>query len=74
MNLQSDQVTKLTEELATPLRAMQEIARRIAKVSSESKLTLNEDEYVQSFKVELMHVVVQWCRGASFSDICKVCS
>ncbi|CAL1717435.1 unnamed protein product [Somion occarium] len=68
----SDQVTKLTEELATPLRAMQEIARRIAKVSSESKLTLNEDEYVQSFKVELMHVVVQWCRGASFSDICKI--
>lgn len=51
---------------------MQEIARRIAKVSIESKLTIVEDEYVQSFKVELMDAVVQWCRGASFSDICKV--
>lgn len=51
---------------------MQELARRIAKVSQESKLPLVEDEYVQSFKVELMDAVIQWCRGASFSDICKV--
>jgi len=50
---------------------MQEIARRIAKVSKESKLTIDEDEYVQSFKVELMDAVVQWCRGASFAEICK---
>ena len=69
---QSEQVTKLKEELAAPLRVMQEIARRIAKVSKESKLSINEDEYVKSFKVELMDAVVQWCRGASFSDICKV--
>ncbi|EIM83920.1 antiviral helicase [Stereum hirsutum FP-91666 SS1] len=68
----SEQVTKLKEELAAPLRVMQEIARRIAKVSRESKLPLVEEEYVQSFKVELMDAVVQWCRGASFSDICKL--
>ena len=54
------------------MRVMQEIARRIAKVSKESKLPINEDDYVKSFKVELMDAVVQWCRGASFSDICKV--
>jgi len=64
--------TKLKEELAAPLRVMQEIARRIAKVSNECKLSVDEDEYVQSFKVELMDAVVQWSRGASFSDICKV--
>ena len=52
---------------------MQEIARRIAKVSKESKLAIEEDDYVSSFKVELMDTVVQWCRGASFSEICKVC-
>ena len=69
---QSEQVTKLKEELAAPLRVMQEMARRIAKVSQESKLPLVEEEYVQSFKVELMDAVVQWCRGASFSEICKV--
>lgn len=65
-------MTKLKEELAAPLRVMQEMARRIAKVSQESKLPLVEEEYVQSFKVELMDAVVQWCRGASFSEICKV--
>ena len=69
---QSEQVTKLKEELAAPLRVMQEIARRIAKISKESKLPLEEDEYVSSFKVELMDAVVQWCRGASFTEICKV--
>uniref|UniRef100_A0A8H7XX10 Antiviral helicase n=1 Tax=Psilocybe cubensis TaxID=181762 RepID=A0A8H7XX10_PSICU len=68
----SEQATKLKEELAAPLRVMQEIARRIAKVSKESKLTIDEDEYVSSFKVELMDAVMQWCRGASFSEICKL--
>ncbi|PIL27430.1 hypothetical protein GSI_10578 [Ganoderma sinense ZZ0214-1] len=68
----SEQVTKLKEELAAPLRVMQEIARRIAKVSKEAKLPINEDEYVKSFKVELMDAVVQWCRGASFADLCKM--
>ena len=69
---QSEQVTKLTEELAAPLRVMQEMARRIAKVMIESKLPVKEDDYVKSFKVELMDAVIQWCRGASFSEICKV--
>ncbi|KAF9511630.1 hypothetical protein BS47DRAFT_1372965 [Hydnum rufescens UP504] len=68
----SEQATKLREEFQGPLRQMQEMARRIAKVSKESKLPIVEDEYVQSFKVELMDVVMQWCKGASFSDICKV--
>lgn len=58
--------------MAAPLRVMQEIARRIAKVSKESKLAFDEDEYVSSFKVELMDAVVQWCKGASFTEICKV--
>ncbi|KII85594.1 hypothetical protein PLICRDRAFT_44920 [Plicaturopsis crispa FD-325 SS-3] len=68
----SEHQVKLKEELAAPLRVMQEIARRIAKVSKESKLPVVEEDYVSSFKVELMDAVVQWCRGASFADICKL--
>ncbi|CAE6411975.1 unnamed protein product [Rhizoctonia solani] len=68
----SEQATKLKEELAGPLRTLQEIARRIAKVSKESKMPIDEEEYVQSFKVELMDAVLQWCRGAKFVDICKM--
>lgn len=63
---------KLREELANPLRRMQEFARNIAKVSIESKIALNEDEYVQSFRTGMMDVVHRWCKGAKFSEICKV--
>jgi ATP-dependent RNA helicase DOB1 len=63
---------RLKEELAAPLRVLQETARRIAKVSNESGIALVEDEYVQSFKVEMMDAVLQWCKGAKFADICKV--
>jgi ATP-dependent RNA helicase DOB1 len=51
---------------------MQELAKRIAKVSLESELPMDEEKYVASFRVELMDVVIQWCRGASFSEIYKV--
>ncbi|KAG8911349.1 ATP-dependent RNA helicase mtr4, partial [Tulasnella sp. 417] len=68
----SETTVKLKEELAAPLRTMQEIARRIATVSKESKLPINEDEYVASFKVELMDAVISWCRGAKFMDLTKM--
>lgn len=41
---QSEQTSKLSEELAGPLRIMQEAARRIAKIAIESKMTLVEGE------------------------------
>ncbi|KAJ1822803.1 ATP-dependent RNA helicase mtr4 [Coemansia sp. RSA 2599] len=63
---------KLKEELAGPLRIMQESARQIAQISNECKLAVNEDEYVESFKSELMDVVNAWCRGAKFSQICRM--
>lgn len=69
---QSESATRLKEELAAPLRIMQEAARRIAKVAQECKLPVVEEEYVASFKTELMDAVFQWCKGAKFSDICKV--
>lgn len=70
--LQSEAKVRLKEELASPLRVLQETARRIAKVSTESGIALVEEEYVQTFKVEMMDVVLQWCKGTKFADICKV--
>lgn len=40
--IQSEQASKLKDELAGPLRVMQEAARRIAKISIESKLPVVE--------------------------------
>ncbi|KAL7424483.1 ATP-dependent RNA helicase mtr4 [Cryptotrichosporon argae] len=68
----SEAKVRIKEDLAAPLRVMQETARRIAKVSNESKIALVEDEYVQSFKVEMTEAVLQWCKGAKFADICKL--
>ncbi|KZW01328.1 antiviral helicase [Exidia glandulosa HHB12029] len=68
----SDQQVKLREELAAPLRILQETARRIAKVARESKLSLVEEDYVLSFKVELMEAVMLWCRGSSFAELLKL--
>jgi ATP-dependent RNA helicase DOB1 len=59
----------LPEEMARCLREIQKQARNIAKVSIESKLTMNEEEYVQGFKWQLMPVMYAWATGKSFGDI-----
>jgi len=68
---QSEQQFTL-KELGEPVKKMQEIARRIAKVSKDSKLEIVEDDYVTQFKTEMVPAVLQWCAGAKFADICKV--
>ncbi|KAJ5172430.1 rRNA-processing arch domain-containing protein [Penicillium capsulatum] len=60
------------DELAKPLKEIQSQARIVAKVSQESKMAVNEDEYVQSFHWELMEVVYDWAHGKSFAEICKM--
>uniref|UniRef100_H2ZE12 RNA helicase n=1 Tax=Ciona savignyi TaxID=51511 RepID=H2ZE12_CIOSA len=68
----SKSIPKLSEELASPLRQLHEIARKIAKVSNESKLPLEEEEYVQKFKTMLMDVVHSWCNGSTFAQISQM--
>jgi hypothetical protein len=41
----------------------------VAKVSAESKLEVNEDEYVQSLKWQLMETVMAWANGKPFAEI-----
>lgn len=59
----------LTDEMSKALREIQRQARVIAKVSVESKLTVNEEEYVQSFKWQLMPVIYAWASGKGFAEI-----
>ncbi|XP_066506476.1 exosome RNA helicase MTR4 [Hoplias malabaricus] len=68
----ASEMPKLTEQLAGPLRQMQECAKRIAKVSAEAKLDVEEDSYLNQFRPHLMDVVYTWANGASFSQICKM--
>jgi ATP-dependent RNA helicase DOB1 len=57
------------EALTNPLKIMNAIARRIAKVSQESKMPVVEEEYIASFRPELMDVVYSWAKGATFHEI-----
>lgn len=59
-------------ELQAPYKQIQDFARRIAKVSKECKMELDEDEYVEKFKSTLMEVVLKWCKGSSFLQICQM--
>jgi len=68
----SSEMPKLTDELSGSLRTMQDMARRIAKVSREAKIELEEDSYVEKFKPFMMDIVHEWCRGSTFLNICKM--
>ncbi|XP_060529322.1 exosome RNA helicase MTR4 [Cylas formicarius] len=68
----SNEAPTLSDQLSGPLRQMQDLARKIAKVSTEARLPLDEDLYIEQFKPSLMDVVFSWCNGASFSELCKV--
>uniref|UniRef100_A0A1A7YLD7 Exosome RNA helicase MTR4 n=1 Tax=Iconisemion striatum TaxID=60296 RepID=A0A1A7YLD7_9TELE len=68
----ANEMPKLTEQLAAPLRQMQECAKRIAKVSADAKLEVDEETYLNQFKPHLMDVVYAWANGATFAQICKM--
>ncbi|KAI9688485.1 MAG: ATP-dependent RNA helicase mtr4 [Bathelium mastoideum] len=65
----SVEVVQMRENLAKPYRDIQAEARRVAKVSQECKLALNEEEYLNAFRHGLMEVVFAWCQGATFAAI-----
>ncbi|KAF9280461.1 ATP-dependent RNA helicase mtr4 [Mortierella alpina] len=69
-----DAPTTMPEELATPLRVLQETAREIGRIQVESKVEgeENAEDYVQKFKPDVMAITYAWANGASFADIMKM--
>ncbi|CCH61671.1 hypothetical protein TBLA_0F01280 [Henningerozyma blattae CBS 6284] len=63
---------RLKPELGEPLKNLKELASNIAKIMKESKIEIVEKDYVDSFRHELMEVVFEWCKGATFTQICKM--
>jgi ATP-dependent RNA helicase DOB1 len=63
---------QLQKPLAHALGKLQQTARHIAETSTECKLPVDADEYVDKFKATLMNVVYEWSKGASFRDICDI--
>ncbi|KAI2795921.1 Exosome RNA helicase MTR4 [Blomia tropicalis] len=68
----TQQQPKLTEELSKPLKTMQELAKKIATVSKETKLEIDEQTYIEKFRPNLMDVIYAWTKGQSFGELCKM--
>ncbi|CAK1540185.1 unnamed protein product [Leptosia nina] len=68
----SSQASATGEELRGVLRQLQEFARRIAKISIDANMDINEDDYVGKFKCTIMDVVFAWAQGANFLQICQM--
>ena len=51
---------------------MRDTARRIAKVCQDAKIVLDEEEFVEQFRPDLMEVTYAWSSGAKFSEIMKM--
>lgn len=66
------EIPRLKPDLQEPLKAMQDMATKLAKTYKECKIEISEKDYVEEFRPELMEVTHAWCKGASFTQICKM--
>lgn len=62
---------RLPEELEKPYQLLLETAKKVAKISVECKMDMNEQDYVNSFSPQLMEIVFKWMKGAKFYEICR---
>ncbi|GAX80204.1 hypothetical protein CEUSTIGMA_g7642.t1 [Chlamydomonas eustigma] len=65
---------KISEGMQGVLATVQEAARRVARASIESRIEMNEQDFVDTFRPTLMEVVAAWSRGTNFSEILKMTS
>jgi ATP-dependent RNA helicase DOB1 len=63
-----------TVAMREPVQRLRDLARRIAGVVEEAKLPIEVEEYVERCsKPDLVDVVHEWCGGAKFVEVCKMC-
>ncbi|EQC39969.1 hypothetical protein, variant [Saprolegnia diclina VS20] len=60
------------EALEAPVRTLRDTARRVAKTMQDANITIDVEEYAASFNTNMVDVLIAWCEGAKFSQICKM--
>lgn len=65
----SEARAKVPHEMEGPYGLLREAARKIARAESECDMGVDIEEYVDSFKPDLMTIVIEWCHGATFAHI-----
>jgi DSHCT (NUC185) domain len=68
----SDVGVKVREDLEAPFAVVAVAARRVGRVAVDSKLALDVEDYVASFRPDLMEAMVAWYRGTRFADVYKM--
>eukprot|EP00191_Tetraselmis_sp_GSL018_P015096 CAMPEP_0177586164 /NCGR_PEP_ID=MMETSP0419_2-20121207/4917_1 /TAXON_ID=582737 /ORGANISM="Tetraselmis sp., Strain GSL018" /LENGTH=1007 /DNA_ID=CAMNT_0019076019 /DNA_START=41 /DNA_END=3065 /DNA_ORIENTATION=+ len=68
----ADKPKKVREDLEGPLAAVKHTARRVAKICSDCKLEIDVEEYVASFRPDMIDVVAAWASGSTFREIMKL--
>ncbi|RHY31232.1 hypothetical protein DYB32_005190 [Aphanomyces invadans] len=60
------------DTLEGPILNMRDTARRVAKTMQEANISIDVEEYATSFNTNMVDVLIAWCEGAKFSQICKM--
>ncbi|KAF6176653.1 hypothetical protein GIB67_034515 [Kingdonia uniflora] len=63
---------KPREELNLLFTQLQETARRVAKVQLESNVPIDVENFVNSFRPDIMEAVYAWSRGSKFYEIMEI--
>ncbi|KAF0989817.1 hypothetical protein HZS_1505, partial [Henneguya salminicola] len=67
-----DGVEGLSKENQQLFTSLIQTVTRVAKVSKDCRLALDIDNYVSSFKNDLMQVFYDWANGSNFEAICAI--
>lgn len=67
-----DENLKLEKELDVAYQTLKNVATRVATVTKESNILIDIESYIESFSPNAMNVVYFWCKGQSFSEVCKL--
>ena len=62
----------MRQDLEAPFALLRECARRVAKIAVDAGMAIDIEEYVDSFRPDLMDIVAAWSQGSRFADIIKM--
>jgi ATP-dependent RNA helicase DOB1 len=66
----NDVLKAMKSFLVNPFLKLQEAARTVARAQIACKVPkLDEQEFVDNFRPDMMEAVFAWCKGASFADV-----
>ncbi|CAI2379541.1 unnamed protein product [Moneuplotes crassus] len=58
--------------LAEAYGRLSAIIKKVAAVMVECKIDIDEEEYINSFKPDLVDITYKWCKGKKFEEICNM--